>query len=241
MRRLKATALAVTAVALLGGGFMMSNSGTPSLLNEAVAIRSKFSITHGGASSREYVSDLHRRADNGDPDAQLELAGYLTSGEGLVKKDLAKAEQFYHSAAKGGIGEAATELAAIFWLKKDVPKALEWSQKAVDLGDGSAAAIAGWKYLKGDDVAASHPEAAKWFEKGAQKGDSHCQYFLGRMHEEGLGIPVNPKAAYFWCRLSVEGGHPPARRAVERIRQLLAPVQLTETDKQVVDWLKQNQ
>jgi TPR repeat protein len=241
MRGLQAIALVVIAVPLLGGGYLMSNSGTPSLLNESVAVRSKFSITHGGASNPEYLSDLHRRADSGDPDAQLELAGYLTSGEGLVKRNLAKAEQFYHSAAKGGVGEAATELATIYWLKKDASKALEWSQKAVDLGDGSAAAVAGWWYLRGDNVAASQPEAAKWFEKGAQKGDFSCQYFLGRMHEEGLGIPVNHKAAYFWCRLSAEGSHSPARRAIERIRQQLTPVELTEADKQVVNWLKEHQ
>lgn len=236
----KAVALTVAAIAVLGGCFRMANTDAPSLLDESLGVRSTFSVTSGGADSSAYLDQLQKRVEQGEPDAQLELAGYLRSGEGQVKRDLAKAVQLYQTAANGGIAEAATELADIYWHSKDTPKAIEWSLRAVELGDGSAAAVVGWTFLKGEDGAPNYPEGAKWFERGAQKGDSHCQYFLGRMHETGLGIPVDYKAAYFWCKLSSEGGHPPARRAVERISKHLEPSEVTEADKRVVDWLKQH-
>lgn len=49
--------------------------------------------------------------------------------------------------------------------------------------------------------------AAKEFRAGADKGDADCQFNLGLMHEQGMGIAKNEKEAVFWYQKAGELGN----------------------------------
>ncbi|WP_423929269.1 tetratricopeptide repeat protein, partial [Dokdonella sp.] len=49
--------------------------------------------------------------------------------------------------------------------------------------------------------------AAKEFRAGADKGDSDCQFNLGLMYEQGMGIAKNEKEAAYWYQKAGELGN----------------------------------
>ena len=46
----------------------------------------------------------------------------------------------------------------------------------------------------------------------AQKGDARAQYYLGEMHEQGLGTKQNAEEAFKWYAKAAERGDPMAKR-----------------------------
>jgi TPR repeat protein len=47
----------------------------------------------------------------------------------------------------------------------------------------------------------------KWFRLAAKQGDVDAQYNLGRMYDNGYGVPQDYKTAVKWFRLAVEQGY----------------------------------
>ena len=54
----------------------------------------------------------------------------------------------------------------------------------------------GYKYYYGQGVAKNYAEAARWFRKSAEKGNSSAQNNLGFMYEKGLGFPCSADFRY---------------------------------------------
>lgn len=64
----------------------------------------------------------------------------------------------------------------------------------------------------------------------AEKGDAHAQYFLGEMHEQGLGTRQNLDEAFKWYEKAAEKGDVWAKRKLARraeIEQKSAPMPIT--------------
>ncbi|MEQ8767429.1 MAG: tetratricopeptide repeat protein [Planctomycetota bacterium] len=45
----------------------------------------------------------------------------------------------------------------------------------------------------------------------AEAGDADSQYLVGLIHDEGRGVPVDPRQAAIWYRMAAEQGHAPAQ------------------------------
>lgn len=88
--------------------------------------------------------------------------------------------------------------------------------KAVD-EDVKALYMIGVIYEKGEGVAIDHAEAAQWYRKAADKGNSAAQYRLGRLYERGLGVEQSREEAIKWYKKSAKQGYVDARQALKRM------------------------
>lgn len=60
--------------------------------------------------------------------------------------------------------------------------------------------------------AKDHARARETCASAARAGNSHAQYLLGRMYEEGDGVTKDSAAAVKWYRLAAESGHAVSQR-----------------------------
>jgi TPR repeat protein len=150
-----------------------------------------------------------KAAEQGDADAQYNLALMYENGEG-VKKDYKEAVRWYTKAAEQGYASAQYMLGYMYCNGlgvKDYSEALKWYRKAAEQGDADAQGNLGWMYANGLGVSRDYKEAVKWYRKSAEKGQAGAQGNLGWMYEYGLGVSRDYNEAVKWYRKSAEQGN----------------------------------
>ncbi|GAB4507133.1 MAG: hypothetical protein Tsb0026_01420 [Sulfuricaulis sp.] len=66
----------------------------------------------------------------------------------------------------------------------------------------------------------------------AEKGDTRAQYYLGEMHEQGLGTRQNVDEAFKWYAKAAEQGDPMARRKLAHRQEIVSEIRKEqETEK----------
>ena len=96
-------------------------------------------------------------------------------------------------------------------VEKNEDVALNWYQKAAELGDGKASLILGdmfnYYYRDGEN----HEMAFYWYQKSADLGYTEGQQAVGYMYKNGLGVEEDHKKAFYWYKKAadqlVEGGY----------------------------------
>ena len=63
----------------------------------------------------------------------------------------------------------------------------------------------------------------------AEKGDAQAQYYLGEMHEQGLGTKQNINEAFKWYAKAAEGGDRMAKRKLEHRLEIEAEIKKEQT------------
>ena len=153
----------------------------------------------------EYVA----RAEKGDVNAQLVLAGMYLQGR-VVGKNLTEAARWYGTAANQGSAQAQSALGVLFLtgqgVEKDIGKALEWLEKAAAQENSDAQYNLGTIYLQGSGVPADNAKAISWFRKAAENGHVWSQMNLAGAYYEGRGVPQDYAEAARWCRKAADGG-----------------------------------
>src|ERR1043166_2243328 len=81
-------------------------------------------------------------------------------------------------------------------------------------GNGTAELIVGLKYLHGDGVAVSLPEAAKWIRRAADQHEPMAQYWLATMYERGDGMAADAAEALRWYEAAAGQGNRKAMHAL---------------------------
>ncbi|KAK5114017.1 hypothetical protein LTR62_003140 [Meristemomyces frigidus] len=144
----------------------------------------------GGVTSDAYadVEDvleyLALQSSKGDLKATFGLARLYYDGGRGMKRDLKMAKQYFKQVARE------------YWLesgktRKDVPGGTEKLAS-------KAAGYLGRMFLRGEGTEQSYTKARIWFTRGISNGDALCQYGLGLMHLDGLGVDQNvPRAAEY--------------------------------------------
>jgi len=66
-----------------------------------------------------------------------------------------------------------------------------------------------------------YEEAALWYRRGADQNDMGSQYNLGRLYEQGLGVPKDPALALKWYSAAALQGNANAKARVELIKEQL--------------------
>ena len=139
---------------------------------------------HTSAQSRlaNIVQIWHRRAEQGDADAQYSL-GYMyvtgySSGR-AVPFERAESRRWYRMAAEQGDTFAQHSLGNML--------------RENDGGSGES----DWPR-----PARSDAEAARWYRMAAEAGDRRSQYSLGFMYANGEGVVQNDARAYFCFTLA---------------------------------------
>ena len=122
------------------------------------------------------------RAEQGDAEAQFNLARAYYHGQG-VPQDYNGAARWYRKAADQGYAKAEYDLGYMYYKGKGVPQdnseALLWYRKAADQGYAKAQYAVGYMYFQGKGVPQDHAEAARWYRRAANQGDEYAQRALG--------------------------------------------------------------
>ena len=168
-------------------------------------------------------SRLRKRANGGDSKAMSKLAYLYFTGDGVVK-DEREGVAWLTKAAKAGSLEAMTALGVRYGygrgVEKNITVAMFFLRRAASLGSKDAAKwllkIGGesaegmdWLglcYLNGTGVTKNDVEAAKWFRKSADAGDSEGMWRLGLCYWSGTGVTRNDEEAAKWLRKSADAG-----------------------------------
>ncbi len=58
----------------------------------------------------------------------------------------------------------------------------------------------------------------------AEKGNTRAQYYLGEMHEQGLGTKQNVDEAFKWYAKAAEQGDPMAKRKIALRREIISEI-----------------
>jgi uncharacterized protein len=177
------------------------------------------------------LTDLERRADANDRDAQTALGTLYETGDG-VPLDPARAAALYRAAAAAGHTGAQINLATMYLDGAGVPRdpaaAVEWLTKAADAGNALARMNLGMIYESGDaPVKANLTLAARRYGEAAAQGLMPAQYRLARLYEEGRGVRKDLDEAARWYRKAADQTDPAAQL---RLGILLSPGNGTRTD-----------
>ncbi|TCM62702.1 Sel1 repeat-containing protein [Acinetobacter calcoaceticus] len=179
-----------------------------------------------------YSNALQTKAENGDPEAQLQLAEAYIFGNGITENAeqaeiwaLKAAEQDYAAAmfflAEGYETEAMTcsdenKAAA----KLCYQKAAHWFQKAVDQQHVEAMLSLSDLYEDGEGVARDLSKAFQLREQAAQLGLAIAMNKLRYCYEKGIGVEADLGKAAYWEDMFQQHKEksPPTDQIVELIR-----------------------
>ncbi len=74
-------------------------------------------------------------------------------------------------------------------------------------GDPSAEFDVGARLAEGKGTTPNYKEAAKWYQRSADRGFAQAQYRLGTLYERGLGLKADPSQARAWYERAAELGN----------------------------------
>jgi TPR repeat protein len=167
--------------------------------------------------SRELFSQIRKKAEQGNPEAELILGSFYASGTG-VGQSLSKAFKWHRKAAEHGLAKGQYQLGLDYaqglGVKADQATALNWFLKAADQGLVEAQFAVGSAYLNGKGTDHNATEGVRWLKKGADAGYPEALYELGNCYLEGSGVPKDPVAGVNWLKQAAEAGLPSAQNAL---------------------------
>jgi len=136
------------------------------------------------------VNEWRSSANQGDADAQNNLAQMYRKGEGVLKDDK-EALKWYQKAADQGNAGAQHNLGVMYangeGVLKDDKEAVKWYRKAADQGNASAQNNLGLMYANGKGVLKSMTQAKYWIQK-AYEGDNKEMTALAEENWERLEL-----------------------------------------------------
>lgn len=186
-------------------------------------------LTSCGGSSKsdvnvptKYCEELVKLAEDGNAEAQANLAACYATGEGVtqsteeaikwlkksVKQNNAKGQWYL-----GGIYEYGAQN-GIPGIKKDHEEAMKWFVKAAKQGEPNAQFEIGHDFYQHGN----YEEAFKWLKKSADQGHLNSVSLLGILYYYGKGVKQDKKKAIDLIKQAAEKGEPTALSALEIIK-----------------------
>lgn len=157
----------------------------------------------------DYIANLMRKAETGDPQAMLDLATAYEKGKLVPKNDeqvklwRKTAIEVLEKKADAGDVKAMFYLALAYEEGKIVEKndktASEWYLKGAEAGHASSQYNLGLSYRHGLSTNIDYEKALYWFEKAAKQDYSHAIMSICLMHYNGQGVPKNLPKAFELC------------------------------------------
>ena len=140
-------------------------------------------------------------AEEGNADAQFNLAVLLDAGDG-VAEDRAEAARLYELAAGQGHAGAAFNLGLMHetgeGVAQDMGQAVAWYTQAGEAGDVLAQYKLGLLLSEGGQVPEDPAAAAHWFELAAGQDHAPSMFKLASMYATGRGVEQDLGAANEW-------------------------------------------
>ncbi len=207
----------------------------------------KRSLKNGSFFDETYFDKLIAKAEQGDPEAQYEVAfSYET---GVTKDDESlgitpsQAFSWYQKAAELGHAKAQFKLGLCYeeekGTNKDYEKALYWYEKAkeqgideagaahkelllkieAEKGDAEAQYELALSYYKGNKGKKHLYKALVFFEKAAEQGHTKAQFMTGKFYEEGWGTARDISKAISWYEIVAEQGDSEAAQRIVILKE----------------------
>jgi len=201
-------------------------------LGVAVLLQSSIPVVRSSTealSQEQGVASLKKRAEAGDPKAQVHLGTAYASGDGVTEDD-AEAVKWFGKAAGQGDAGGEYSLGEMYLtgrgVSADLAEAVKWIRRAAEHGDARGEFNLAVMYAQGQAVPKDENEAAKWMRKAADQGLAAGQFGVGSMYAHGRGVPQSATEAVNWYRKAADQGDP---AAMNNLAFLLA----TSTDPKV--------
>ncbi len=158
--------------------------------------------TSGSGSTQRALRILSECTEREDSKAMNALGLVYMRGLG-VEADSEKAIQWLEKAGEAGYPRAYQNLGTMYkyarcGVPQDFEKAYAYFLKAVQVGGVSALYDTGYMLYKGFGCKQSYPEAARYFEEGANHDFPPCMYMLGLCYRNGYGKEKDTERARFW-------------------------------------------
>ena len=170
----------------------------------------------------------------------LALAQANARGE-AGPQDFTLVLRLVHQAAASGYLPAMANLADLYaWQKLsyfDIKKAVHWTRKAAKLGYLPSITMMGDLYKSGEGVAQSPAKAFLNYKRASDRHYPVAEFKLANAYLEGLGTPVNDRAALALLLEASTSGYPPAQReAFELSLQMMRDHQIPGDPKTLKIW-----
>ncbi|MBR3382421.1 MAG: SEL1-like repeat protein [Clostridia bacterium] len=151
------------------------------------------------------IYGLILKAQEGDANAQYELAMRYARGDG-VEANAALKKKWLLEAAEKGNADAAEMLGTIsFFDEHDYKSAVHWYEKAANGGSAEGLRSLAFFYDSLGGEMCDAGKAAHYYEKLAERGDSSAQTKLSEIYEAGNGVERNDDKALYWLKKAAEG------------------------------------
>lgn len=176
------------------------------------------------------VQEIEKKALEGVPEAQHDLAALYVTGNAGVTQDYNKAAFWFREAAIGGVANARYNLGVLHQqgtgVPKDIAKAIEWYRAAAALGHPEAEYNLGIAYIQGVGAKYNPQTAAQYFRRSANGGVVEAAYNLGLIYENALLGRADRREALYWYKRAADRGN---RQAESAMQQLAKNMNLDET------------
>jgi len=179
------------------------------------------------------IKEIEKKAFEGVPEAQHDLAAIYTAGHGGVPVDYKKAIAWFTEAAIGGVANARYNLGVLYHqgmgAEKNLEKAINWYRAAAVMDHPEAQYNLGIAYIEGIGAPYNPQLAAEYFRKAARGGIGEAAYNLGLVLENGLlGTPA-PREALYWYKKAADNGSPEGKMAMTQLAKAM-DIKITEID-----------
>ncbi len=149
-------------------------------------------------------------AGAGHAESQYLLSTMLDAGEGIPQDDV-QAALWEQRAADQGHAYAQANLSFRCYTAGDFDGAFTWCQRAAYSQLPWAQFHVGLMMRKGEGVAQSDAEAARWYRLAADRGFAEAQVKLAEMYSFGQGVPLSHERAAAWYRRAADSGNAEAQ------------------------------
>jgi TPR repeat protein len=171
------------------------------------------------AAPDQSATALRTRAEQGDADAQYEMAESYRYGASSIPKDEAESVKWYRLAAEQGHVPAQNTLGTLFFFYGEkapafYADAFKWFLKAAEANNPDAYWNLGLLYSQGKGISQDAAEALKLFTKAAQHGNVYAQCTIAQKYEQGLGVRQSDSEAARWYLKASEQGFADAQAQI---------------------------
>jgi TPR repeat protein len=174
-----------------------------------------------------FLGYLYQKHQMKDPKAQLAVAH-----EALANGDDGTAFRLFSGLAESGNARAQYWLADMYeygyGVKKDIPEAISWMEKAANQGLATAQGRLGEIYFAGQETVQDFKAARKWLQKAANQNNAVAERRLAQMMEQGLGGPKDPVQAYVLYEQAILDGDGYSERLRNSLLKHMTPAQVSE-------------
>jgi len=195
-------------------GLQTSSRALPISTNATSKPKKRCTSTQGFRFTSNEVAKIRIRAEQGDSEAQYQMACAHRRGQGVPQSDV-EAARYDWKAAEQGHSEAQHNRAVSCTLGRGVTQnqeeGIKWHRKAAESGNVRSQHVLGIACLKGLGVARDIRKAIDYLQKASDKGYAKSQNCLAKIYLHGQpDVPQDVGLALCLFREAADGGDPEA-------------------------------